>query len=261
VLLDRERRLTVQVEEQRARLAELEALRSALTPAEVPPTPGLAVATAFVPAEGEVAGDFFLVVEGPGGCTTVVVGDVVGHGLVAARSAAFLRATLATFAHFTGDPAELLRLADTALREGGPAAPSFVTAVCLIIDGTADRQVRWAAAGHPAPWFLDTGASLGEGKAGPPLGVGLGELALEVGRAPLGSGVLAFTDGLTEGRPARRRPGDRIELYGEERARRVVLDQQGAPADEVVAALVSSVGAFACGALADDLCLVAVRPA
>ena len=260
VLLDRERRMARQIEEQRAELAELEALRSALTPAVVPPTPGLEVATAFVPAEGEVAGDFFLVVEGPAGATTIVVGDVVGHGLEAARGAAFLRATMATFAHFTGDPAELLRLADTALRENSRERASFVTAVCLTIGGTADPEVRWATAGHPAPWVLDTGDSLGTGAATTPLGVGPAHPAVPVGRAALGNGVLVFTDGLTEGRPVRRPPGTPVRLFGERRARQVVRACDGAPAKDVVEALVSAVTTFAGGPLADDLCLVAVRP-
>jgi serine phosphatase RsbU (regulator of sigma subunit) len=260
VLLSRERRMARRVEEQRAELAELEALRAALTPAVVPPTPGLDVATAFVPAEGEVAGDFFLVVEGPEGLTTVVVGDVVGHGLSAARGAAFLRATMATFAHFTGDPGELLRLADTALRESTGDEASFVTAVCLTIGGTPDREVRWASAGHPAPWVLDSGDSLATGAATTPLGVGPGDQTLPVGRASLGSGVLVFTDGLTEGRPVRRRPGVSVELFGESRARQVVRACAAAPAKDVVEALVDAVTTFAGGPLADDLCLVAVRP-
>nr|WP_246323905.1 PP2C family protein-serine/threonine phosphatase [Petropleomorpha daqingensis] len=249
-----------QIEEQRAELAELEALRAALTPAVVPTTPGLDVATAFVPAEGEVAGDFFLVVGGPSGATTIVVGDVVGHGLAAARGAAFLRATMATFAHFTGDPGELLRLADTALRESTGDGASFVTAVCLTIGGTPEPEVRWATAGHPAPWVLDTGESLATGAATTPLGVGPVEPAAPVSRAPLGSGVLVFTDGLTEGRPVRRPPGTPVALFGEARAKQIVRDLAGAPAKDVVAGLVSAVTGFARGPLADDLCLVAVRP-
>jgi serine phosphatase RsbU (regulator of sigma subunit) len=260
-LLRRERRLTTQLEAQRAQLAELEALRAALTPSAVPSTPGLAVATAFVPAEGTVAGDFFLVAVGPGGSTTVVVGDVVGHGLVAARSAAFLRATMSTFAQFTSDPAELLRLADTALRESGAAGPSFVTAISLSIAATPDHEVRWASAGHPLPWSLDCGTPVATGPVGPPLGVGRpGELAVQVGRAPLGAGILVFTDGLTEGRAARRPAGTPLELFGEDRARQALRELRGAPAGDVVAGLVTTLTTHADGELADDLCLVAVRP-
>jgi serine phosphatase RsbU (regulator of sigma subunit) len=260
VLLGRERRMTRQIEEQRAELTELEALRAALTPSAVPPTPGLDVATAFVPADGAAAGDFFLVVAGPSGSTTIVVGDVVGHGLAAARGAAFLRATMATFARFTGDPDELLQLADTALRESTGDGASFVTAVCLTIGGAPEREVRWATAGHPAPWALDSGDSLAPESATTPLGVGLGKLTVPVGRAALGSGVLVFTDGLTEGRPVRRAPGTPVRLFGETRARQVVRACDGAPAKEVVQALVTAVTTFAGGRLADDLCLVAVRP-
>jgi serine phosphatase RsbU (regulator of sigma subunit) len=168
---------------------------------------------------------------------------------------------MATFAHFTGDPAELLRLADTALRESARQGATFVTAVCLTIGGTPDREVRWATAGHPAPWVLDTADSLAVGSASVPLGVGVGELALPVRRAPLGDGILVFTDGLTEGRPARRAAGASVRLFGEERAREVLREQRGAPPSAVVKALVDAVSSFAGGELADDLCLVAVRPA
>jgi len=258
VLLRRERRMAGQLEQQRLELAEFEALRSALTPSAVPPRPGLEVATAFAPAEGELAGDFFFVVEGPGGSTTVVVGDVVGHGLEAARSAAFVRASMATFATFTSDPAELLRLADTALAERGAVASQFVTAVCLNI--APGGEVRWAAAGHPTPWFLDSARSP-DGRAGAPLGVGLGGTALDVGRTALapGEGLLVFTDGLIEGRTARRRADRRVAQFGEDRARDVVRELRGAPVGQIVTALVEAVTGFADGVLADDLCLVAVR--
>jgi serine phosphatase RsbU (regulator of sigma subunit) len=260
-LLRRERRLLLQVEAQRAELAELESLRAALTPSDVPPRPGLQLATSFFPADGEVAGDFFLVVEGPNDSTTIVVGDVVGHGLEAARCAAFVRAALATFARFSSDPAQLLELADTALTEHRGHTNPFVTAVCLNISHPPEVEIRWAAAGHQAPWCLDTGTSLRGGRIGAPLGIGVGELRVETGRVPLepGAGVLVFTDGLTEGRAARRPLARRLELFGEERARRILRDRPGAPVERIVEALVSEVTTFAHGPLADDLCLVAVR--
>lgn len=64
-LLERERRLRSQVGEQQRQLTELEALRAALTTVEVTSRPGLQLATAFLPAEGPVAGDFFLITAGP----------------------------------------------------------------------------------------------------------------------------------------------------------------------------------------------------
>src|SRR4029453_3926526 len=98
---------TSRVRAQQDEIAELESLREALTPSQVPVRPYLEFATTHPPAGGLVAGAFFLVVEGPNESTTVALGDVVGHGLEAARCAAFVRAGLATFARFTSDPVEL----------------------------------------------------------------------------------------------------------------------------------------------------------
>jgi serine phosphatase RsbU (regulator of sigma subunit) len=258
VLLDREGALAARLQAQDAELAELAALRAVLVPSEVPPRPHLAVATAFAPADGPVAGDFYLVTDGPDGSTTVVVGDVVGHGLEAARVAAYVRATLATFARFTDDPGQLLQLADAALAERGSPDTAFVTAVCMVI--RPGGELRWAAAGHPAPWYLDSADPLADGVVGVPLGVGLGEVGAGTATAVLGrgAGVLLFTDGLVEGRATGHRAGG-PELFGEERAGQVVRQHPGASPQRVVTALVDSVTGFAGGRLADDLCLVAIR--
>jgi serine phosphatase RsbU (regulator of sigma subunit) len=260
-LVRRERMLTTRVRVQADTLAELESLRQALTPSDVPIRPHLQFATAFTPADGLVAGDFFLVVPGPAGTTTVVVGDVVGHGLEAARCAAFVRSAFATYGRFTGDPAQLLQLANAALVEHGEDGAQFVTAVCLNICPPPGRDILWAAAGHDTPWQLDTGLPLTGGMVGPPLGVAEDSLKIETGKGTLepGAGILLFTDGLTEGRGAARRPGRRTELFGEDRARRIVQKLHGAPPVSVLDALVTAVTEFAGGPLADDLCLVAVR--
>jgi serine phosphatase RsbU (regulator of sigma subunit) len=261
VMLERERRLTLRIQQQGEQLAELESLRAVLTPTSVPARPHLEIATSFTPAEGVAAGDFFLVTEGPGDSTTVVVGDVVGHGLEAARCAAFVRAALSTFARFTSDPVQLLQLANAALVERRMAGTEFVTAVCLNIGGPPDRAVAWAAAGHDVPWCLDTATPLVGGRVSLPLGIGPEALTIEAGHLTLGphEGILAFTDGLTEARAVRRDPAGSFAIFGEERARQVVRRQRGEPPARVLAALTSSVASFAGGPLADDLCLVAIR--
>jgi serine phosphatase RsbU (regulator of sigma subunit) len=64
-----------------------------------------------LPAEAErVSGDFYLVAEGPQDSTTLVIGDVVGHGLQAERRAAFVRTTFAATAPFS-ESRLLLRVA------------------------------------------------------------------------------------------------------------------------------------------------------
>ena len=68
-------------------LEDLRAIRDALTPSELPQRPGLDLAAAFLPAEVG-SGDYYLAAEGPRDSTVLVVGDVVGHGVNAARRAA-----------------------------------------------------------------------------------------------------------------------------------------------------------------------------
>jgi serine phosphatase RsbU (regulator of sigma subunit) len=261
LLLRRERALASRVRAQEEELAELAALRGVLTPAGIVDRPHLRVATSFTPAEGLVAGDFFLVVDGPAGSTTVVVGDVVGHGLEAARCAAFVRAACSTYARFTADPVQLLQLADAALGEQSTAQTRFVTVVCLNIAAPPDCTVRWAAAGHDVPWDLDSAMPLAGGRIGAPLGIGVEPLAVEAGSTALTGtqGLLVFTDGLLEGRPAHRDRSRPLELFGEERVRRILSEQSGEPLDVVLDALVSAVTDFSGGSLADDLCLVALR--
>jgi Stage II sporulation protein E (SpoIIE) len=113
---DLRRRLTDAEEDVR----ELESLRAALTSPELPAVDGLSIATSYTPADGPVAGDFFLVAPSSSDSVLVVVGDVVGHGLAAARRASFVRATIALFAEHTNDPMSILRLANTAIAEREP---------------------------------------------------------------------------------------------------------------------------------------------
>jgi serine phosphatase RsbU (regulator of sigma subunit) len=130
-------------------LEDLRAVRDALTPPKLPRRPGLELAAAFLPAFAEhVSGDFYLVAEGPQESTVLVIGDVVGHGLRAARRASFIRTTFAATAPFSDDPGRLLRWANTALIERAGTGSEFVTAACVTFLPSA-QLLRWAYAGHP----------------------------------------------------------------------------------------------------------------
>ncbi len=132
-----------------------------------------------------MAGDFFLVSEGPMDSTTIVIGDVVGHGVDAARRAAYVRAALATFAKFSSDPVRLLQFAHAALVERVGDSPQFVTAVCVNIAAPPVMRLSWACAGHEAPWYLDTAAPLEGGRASVPLGLATGVGGIEAGSSLL----------------------------------------------------------------------------
>ena len=260
MLLERERRLRSQVADQEQQLDELESIRQALTPAGIPARPGLEIATSFIPAQGPVAGDFFLVADGAAGETTIVVGDVSGHGFEAARRAAYARAILATLAPFTSDPARLLQLANTAMTERPDAEGGFVTAVCVTVDAHSAR-LRWACAGHSPPWMLSSGEAITGGRHSIPLGLVSDDLGLEAGARTLepGAGFLLFTDGLIEGRPAVRDDATPLRLFGEERVRDIIVARRDEPITALVDALSTSLRDFTGGSLADDMCMVGCR--
>ncbi len=234
-------------------LDDLRAIRDALTPPDLPERPGLEVAAAFLPAAAErVSGDFYLVTEGPQDSTVLVVGDVVGHGVQAARRAAFVRTTFTATAPFSDDPARLLSWANTALVERAGPTGVFVTAACVTYLPT-ERRLRWAYAGHPPALRLDDGRELLVPKQGLPLGVGADPGAVEaVQRAEAGDGVMLYTDGLTEAR----HDG---QLFGLEAVVSALGGLQRPSAAEAIAVLRARVADFAFGALTDDLCLLAAR--
>ena len=234
-------------------LDDLRAIRDALTPPELPRRPGLELAAAFLPAVAEqVSGDFYLVAEGPQDSTVLVVGDVVGHGVQAARRAAFVRTTFAATAPFSDDPGRLLSWANTALIERAGVGVDFVTAACITYL-PSQQLLRWAYAGHlPALW-LDDGRELIATRQGTPLGIGSDPGCVEGSlRSAGGAGLLLYTDGLTEAR----RDGEQFGLDGVSAALGAL--RRPSPS-EAVAVLRSRVADFAYGALTDDLCLLAAR--
>jgi serine phosphatase RsbU (regulator of sigma subunit) len=241
-------------------LSDLRAIRDALTPPVQMSYPGVELAASFLPASEHVSGDFYLVAEGLRGSTVLVVGDVVGKGLEAARRAAFTRTVFATTVPFSDDPALLLSWANAALFER-PEDLAFATVGCVSVSAR-DRVLSCAYAGHPPILRLDSGEELGGGRA-PPLGLSA-ELACtaSVHRLTTGAGVLLYTDGVTEA-PRLDQTGQRRrssgERFGQTRLAQIIRRSRGRPPSEVVAAVTTAVEEFAAQHRSDDLCLVAAR--
>jgi serine phosphatase RsbU (regulator of sigma subunit) len=232
-------------------LEDLRAIRDALTPSELPQRPGLDLAAEFVPAAEQVSGDFYLVAEGPQNSTLLVIGDVVGHGLQAARRAAFIRTAFAATAPFSDDPRQLLSWANTALVERAGTGADFVTVGCVTYLPN-DRLLRWAYAGHPPALRMHDGRELVAPIQGIPLGVRANPEYVEGTLRPDGpTGVLLYTDGLIEAR----QNGTFFGLDGVT----AVLTELGNPsAREAVAMLRARVAEFADDdSLTDDLCMLA----
>jgi serine phosphatase RsbU (regulator of sigma subunit) len=252
-LSEQRQALSRMVDEQRIEIGELRGIQQAIAPRHTPRRPSLELASCYVPAQHGAAGDFYLVTAGPRDTTIVVVGDVAGKGVDAARRAAFVRTAFATSAPYTDDPCRLLELANTAVLEQQVEQSMFVTCACIVFS-PSEHTMSWALAGHPPPMWLDNGSPLLSVSPAFPLGV-----ERELGctkasaRFETGAGLMAFTDGLSE---ARRGGG---ELFGTDRIASRLAGLRGASPARVVRELRRDAERFAGGALPDDLCIVALR--
>ena len=234
-------------------LKDLRAIRDALTPPELPTRPGLELAAAYLPVTAEqVSGDFYLVAEGPQDSTILIIGDVAGHGLAAARRAAFVRTTFAATAPFSDDPCQLLSWANAALVERADTSSEFVTVACVTFL-PEHRLLRFAYAGHPPALSLYDDREFATPSQGTPLGIGENPEYVEGSVTAEGHvGLLLYTDGVTE---ARRED----ELFGVEGVRVALNDLENPSPSEAIAVVRARVADFAYGTLTDDLCMLATR--
>ncbi|MBM9503327.1 ATP-binding SpoIIE family protein phosphatase [Actinacidiphila acididurans] len=191
-------------------------LQRSLLPRRTHALAAVEVASRYVPAGayGGVGGDWFDVIPLSSARVALVVGDVVGHGLLASAAMGRLRAAVRTLADIDLPPEELLtHLDDVVLRlgdetgHGGPEPPGAfgtdVGATCLYaVYDPVSRRCWMARAGHLLPALVtpDGEVRLVDLPSGPPLG--LGGLAFESAEVllPEGSVLALYTDGLVESR-------------------------------------------------------------
>jgi serine phosphatase RsbU (regulator of sigma subunit) len=232
---------------------ELEAIRSALTPTDVPDLPGVDAGAAFVPSELGVSGDFYLLTNGPDGSTVAVVGDVVGHGPAAARLATFIRARFAAYAANSSDPAELLTMVNAALADRPGRRNELVSAVCVRF-GPGEGTVCWARAGHPPPLRLPQLDELaGDGST---FLLGADDLLeLENTESSIASseGLLVYTDGATDVRRGR-------QMLGLEGLTGMLAPLTGLAARVIAKEVEGEILAWADRPIRDDLCLLVLKP-
>lgn len=231
---------------------ELEAIRAALAPAELPDLPGVDAAAAFVASELGVSGDFYLLTNGPDGSAVAVLGDVAGHGPAAARLATFLRARFAALAANTSDPAELLTLANAALAERSERERELVSAVCLRLG--ADGTMSWARAGHPPPLRLPELDELPADDSTFLLGADESlELANSSASVVDSEGIVVYTDGATDVRRGR-------QMLGLEGLRGVLAPLTGLGARVMASEVERAILAWADRPIRDDLCVIVLKP-
>ncbi len=135
--------------EQARTAAELQAAREIqqrLVPLELPAVSGCRMQAAYFPAE-EVGGDFYQVIEQPGGATLLVLGDVSGKGLKAAMTGSVVLGALRSLAQESRSPMQILSRLNTQLAQSSDGG--FVTCLCARI--APDGTLTLANAGHLAP--------------------------------------------------------------------------------------------------------------
>jgi serine phosphatase RsbU (regulator of sigma subunit) len=181
-----------------AHLAAL-ALQRSLLPAAPPPIEGLDVAVRYLPAEGDLGGDWYDVFVLPSGKVGLVMGDVEGHGLRSAVVMGRLRSALRAYALEHDDPAEVLSRLDRKLChfERGITA----TVIYAVTEAPFDTVVV-CTAGHPPPLIAGSGqAQAHEAHVPPGLILGVNsEYQRHSHELPfdLGTALVFYTDGLVE---------------------------------------------------------------
>ena len=253
------------VPELRSHIATKESLSLArevqqkLLPESAPQVPGFDIAGRSVYSEA-IGGDYydFMTMSGEHGHKRygVVVGDVSGHGVVAALTMMSVRALLRSYA---GDGATLRPVMRAVNRHltADAAAGRFVTLVYMVI-APETGHIRWISAGHGPILFYDARTQAFEELAvhDIPLGVKADwpfhENDRETGTA---EGLIVIgTDGLWESLNPQGVP------FGKEGLMAVLKDSAHLPAADICAAVIERVRVFADGVRQeDDMTVVVIK--
>jgi serine phosphatase RsbU (regulator of sigma subunit) len=204
-------------------------MQRGLLPKTLPKIEGWEIAARSVLAH-EAGGDLYDVLPDDNGRLWIAAGDVAGHGYSCAVAQAMTKAALASLVgRGERTPAEVLSRADRVLRAAGPTR-NFTTLALLRLDPRTGEALL-ANAGHPYPLQALGGDVEEILLPGLPLGHGPRRQYADRALAIPPGGVLVFSsDGLFE---AMDRGG---AVYGFERAREVLQNAAGRPAEKILEA-------------------------
>jgi hypothetical protein len=190
-------------------MAAARSVQQILIPEELPSIPGLAVESAYMPAQ-QVGGDFFQLLPTGDGGLLLVVGDVSGKGLPAAMLVSVLVGAIRSTAEFTRNPADVLAHLNERL-VGRAKGGGFSTALAALIP--PDGRVTIANAGHLSPYLDGKEVELPNAL---PLGIVSGT-TYETSQFQLrpGSRLTFYSDGVVEAQ------NEKGELFGFERGQQI----------------------------------------
>jgi len=218
-----------------------------LLPKKVPDIKGLKLAVHYETSL-YAGGDYYDIVKMPDNQWGFLVADAEGHSAPAAVMMAMTCALFRSYPEPPTEPGKLLYFLNDNLCK--VADPSFVTALYVVYE--ANRHViKIARAGHPPPmiWRSAGQKAIEYNCSGVfPMGVDPYNQVPATTEAELhpGDRILMYTDGISE------RFNMDGKTYGEERLlRQLEVNQQSNP-EELLAAIMQDVDAFANGRPADD---------
>ena len=236
-----------------------ETLRQILLPPRLPEIPGLQVAARYQ-AGGtgtEALGDFYDVFPSVRGSWGLVVGDVCGKGVAAAKSTALARYTLRGEALRKARPSLILAGLNQAMLNWPTDDPRFLTAIYATVRPRLGvTSVCVSSAGHPlALIHRANGRVEAIGWPGTLLGL-FPDLELHDTRQSLwaGDSMILFTDGVTEARSRIDR-----ELYGDDRLRELIAGLGNLSAARIATAVIKAARAFSGGAVSDDAAVLVMK--
>jgi len=245
-------------------------IQLSLLPDRVAPIEGFEVATHSEVAQS-VGGDYFDFLPVKDGSTIVVIGDVSGKGISAALYMVKVQTALQMLAQETDNPRQLLlRLNEYLYRQ---LKRNFFLTVSLM-RVFPDGEIRFCRAGHMPALRLDASRQLCAWIHPKGTAIGLAppdqktnhrgngethtvfEKSLEIEEMVLDEGdtIVLYTDGVIES------VNRTNEEYGETRLMQILLDSNGATAEEMKDRLLKSLGHFRNGEeLRDDTTFVVLR--
>ncbi|MCL5734722.1 MAG: SpoIIE family protein phosphatase [Actinobacteria bacterium] len=196
-----------------------------------------------------VGGDFYDVFDVGEEKIAVLIGDVAGHGIEAARAAALTKDVIHAFIHQSKRVNEVLASTNALLLEKLPSG--FVTLFLAILDFKHD-ELEYASAGHPQMFLKhSSGAIAALGGGSPPLGIfpdaRWRAVHTQIRRGDL---LLLYTDGVIEAR----RDGD---FFGERRLRYLLSRERVAP-ENLPQLILDEILEFSGGGLHDDAAVLTV---
>ncbi|UCZ57396.1 SpoIIE family protein phosphatase [Desulfurispirillum indicum] len=235
-------------------MRQVEELQQSLLPKALPSNSLYDIASFYTPAD-KVGGDYYDFIELSNGELGVLVADVSGHGLPAAVIMAMTRVVQRALSYGESSPAATLDKVNSMLCEN-IYTNDFVTMFYMILSADG-APARYSSAGHNP--LLQYCASTGDIIRYTSKGFFLG--AFDIGGyeedtisfAP-GDILLLYTDGLVEAMNIRK------EQYGYDPVERILQENHGSSAAQIVEILRQSVMEFVDGVpLGDDMTLVVVK--